>query len=173
MGAFVAINLRYIDVMLCMMAKCLLSFFLLHSPSQFVPTIAVLKTWVVLWTWKELWSRIWSAKSRVQKTESLLFKKRRLKFISQWISSKIKRLRTVYTFLKIPAIVVSSTSTTLRSYYTLVTFSLNGNFGNTGWLLPSKPPFLLLEHVQKSAPGVHRVVGDTKHTSVNQKVIHY
>ena len=78
----------------------------------------------------------------------------------------------VYTFLKIPAIVVSSTSTTLRSYYTLVTFSLNGNFGNTGWLLPSKPPFLLLEHVQKSAPGVHRVVvskGDTKHTSVNQK----
>ena len=60
--------------------------------------------------------------------------------------------------LKIPAIVVSSTSTTLRSYYTLVTFSLNGNFGNTGWLLPSKPPFLLLEHVQKSAPGVHRVV---------------
>ena len=109
-----------------------------------------------------------------------------MKFISKWISSKVERLCTVNTFLavmdcgliifvrnlKIPAIVVSSTSTTLRSYYTLVTFSLNGNFGNTGWLLPSKPPFLLLEHVQKSAPGVHRVVvskGDTKHTSVNQK----
>ena len=36
-----AINLRYIDVMLCMMAKCLLSFFLLHSPRQSAPTILV------------------------------------------------------------------------------------------------------------------------------------
>ena len=48
-----------------------------HSPSQSAPTILVLKTWVVLWPWKKIRSKIWSAKSRVQKTRSLLFKKRR------------------------------------------------------------------------------------------------
>ena len=45
-------------------------------PSQAVPTILVLKTWVGLWPCKKR-SKIWVAKSRVQKTRPLLFKKRR------------------------------------------------------------------------------------------------
>ena len=44
-------------------------------PSQSVPTILVLKTWIGLWPWKKIRSKIWDAKSRVQKT--LLFKKRK------------------------------------------------------------------------------------------------
>ena len=48
-----------------------------YPPSQSATTILVLKTWVVFWPWKKIGSKIWSAKSSVQKTRSLLFKKRR------------------------------------------------------------------------------------------------
>ena len=54
------------------------------SPSQSAPTILVLKTWVGLWPCKKR-SKIWVAKSRVQKTGSLLFKNRRGCLFSFWI----------------------------------------------------------------------------------------
>ena len=47
------------------------------SPSQSAPTILVLKTWVGLWPWKKSGPKYGPEKSRLQKTGSLLFKKRR------------------------------------------------------------------------------------------------
>ena len=48
-----------------------------QSPSQSVPLILVMKSGVGCWPWKKIRSKIWGVKSRVQKTGSLLFKKRR------------------------------------------------------------------------------------------------
>ena len=46
-------------------------------PSQSAPTILVLKTWVGLWPWIKSGPKHGPVKSKVKKTGSLLFKKRR------------------------------------------------------------------------------------------------
>ena len=53
-----------------------------YRPSQSVLTILVLKTWVILWPWKKHWVQNMECKkqgpkNRVQKTGSLLLKRRR------------------------------------------------------------------------------------------------
>ena len=48
-----------------------------QSPSQSAPTILALKNWVGGGPEKKTGSKIWGAKSRVQKTGSLLIKNRR------------------------------------------------------------------------------------------------
>ena len=48
-----------------------------QSPNQSASTILVLKTWVGLWPWKKSGPKYGPEKIRLQKTGSLLFKKRR------------------------------------------------------------------------------------------------
>ena len=56
---------------------CLLKICISPSPSQSVPTILVLKTWVGLWPSKKSCPKYGPEKSKVKKTGSLWFKNRR------------------------------------------------------------------------------------------------
>ena len=48
-----------------------------YLPSQSAPTILVLKTWVGLWPWKKR-SKVWVAKSRVQKNRVIVIQKEKM-----------------------------------------------------------------------------------------------